>query len=174
MDKISDLLFWALPLVILITIWLLVILFIRLIIRRASMRKSKWFMHELENLLNKYQNNQIQVNDMFNRIPIHEGNRIILFQPDDIVDFSVVNNHVFLTDIRGNEYLADFNLKELEDKLPLKFKRIHRSTIINTALIKEVRKLDNGRFDIIMNCDRQRILNCSKTYKDTISRLICI
>ena len=108
------------------------------------------------------------------RIPIHEGNRIILFQPDDIVDFSVMNNHVFLTDTQGVEYLADFNLKELEDKLPLKFKRIHRSTIINTELVKEVQKLDNGRFGVVMKCDRQRILNCSKNYKNNISSLISI
>jgi len=174
MDTIGNLFLWAIPVVILVAIPILVFLLFRYVIRHASIRRPKWFINELENLLNMYQNNDIQVEELLNRIPIHEGNRIILFQPDDIVDFSVTNNHVFLTDTQGSEYLADFNLKELENKLPLKFRRIHRSTIINTDLVKEVHKLDNGRFDVVMKCDRQRILSCSKSYKNNISSLISI
>lgn len=129
-------------------------------------------MKELEKMFNKYQNMEVRVSDLINRIPIKEGHRIILFQLQEIVDFSVLNNHVFLTDKSGSEFLADLNLKELEEKLPDSFKRIHRSTIVNTDLVTEVRKLDNGKFEIMMNCDKQRVLACSKNYNDNIKSLI--
>ena len=88
------------------------------------------------------------------------------------MDFSAENNYIFLTDVTGNNYLVDSNLADLEIKLPKEFIRIHKSTIINKNLIREVKKLGNGRFNLIMKCDKERVISCSKSYNEKIKSII--
>ena len=107
-----------------------------------------------------------------NYYPVKEGNKITLIQFNEIVDFSTANNFVFLNDIAGKEYLVDSTLSELSSKLPEEFIRIHKSTIVNKNLIVEVKRLENGRYDLVMKCDKERILSCSKNYNDKIKSII--
>jgi two-component system LytT family response regulator len=51
----------------------------------------------------------------------------------------------------GKKHLTDFTISGLEEKLPERFARIHRSTLINTNCIKEIRRGFNGALVFIMN-----------------------
>jgi DNA-binding LytR/AlgR family response regulator len=95
-----------------------------------------------------------------------------LIRFDEIVDFSADNNYVFLTDVNGKDYVVESNLTELESKLPKDFMRVHKSTIINSKLIGEIKKLANGRYDLIMKCGKTRVISCSKNYNENIKSLI--
>ena len=88
------------------------------------------------------------------------------------MDFWAGNNHIFLSDINGKDYLVDSNLTDLETKLPKDFIRVHKSTIVNSKLIAEVKKLANGRYDLVMKCNKERIIQCSKNYNDKIKSII--
>ncbi len=103
---------------------------------------------------------------------VKEGNKISLIQFDEIVDFSASNNYIFLTDINGKDHLVDSNLADLESKLPKDFIRVHKSTIVNCKLISGVKKLANGRYDLVMKCEKERIIPCSKNYNDKIKSII--
>lgn len=104
--------------------------------------------------------------------PVKDGRKITLIRFNEIVDLAVSNSYVFLTDFRGKDYLVESNLTELERKLPQEFIRVHKSSIVNKNLIKEVKKLSNGRYDLVMECENKRVVSCSKYYNESIKEII--
>jgi two-component system LytT family response regulator len=56
----------------------------------------------------------------------------------------------------------------LEEKLPDEFVRIHRSFIINTDLIKEIRKSFNGSLAFVLNDKEMTRLNSSRSYSASL------
>jgi two-component system, LytTR family, response regulator len=137
-----------------------------------SSGKSKKISNELENQLNKFSNESFKPEDIRDYYPVKEGSKISLIRFDEIVDFSADNNYVFLTDVNGKDYVVESNLTELELKLPKDFIRVHKSTIINSKLLGEIKKLANGRYDLIMKCGKTRVISCSKNYNENIKSLI--
>ena len=148
----------------------LIISVIRYFNRNSS--HPKWFAKELEKQFNKYQDSLFVQKDIRDYYPVKEGNKITLIQFSEIVDFSADNNYIFLTDVYGRDYLVDSNLTDLESKLPKDFIRVHKSTIINAKLINEVKKLANGRYDLVMKCEKKRIISCSRNYNEKIKSII--
>ncbi len=149
-------------------VWLIIAL-IRYLNRTS---RQKLVVKELENQYNKYQDTTFTQKDIRDYFPVKEGNKISLIQFDDIVDFTASNNFIFMTDTAGKDYLVDSNLTDLETKLPKDFIRVHKSTIVNSKLISEVKKLANGRYDLVMKCNKERIIQCSKNYNDRIKSII--
>jgi len=127
---------------------------------------------ELEKEFNKYEDSLFSEKNIKDYYPVKEGNKITLIRFDEIVDFSASNNYVFVTDTNGKDYLVDSNLMDLEAKLPKEFIRVHKSTIINGKLISEVKKLANGRYDLVMKCEKSRVISCSKNYNEKIRSII--
>ena len=140
-------------------------------INRSS-DKSKKSSNELENQFNKFQNESFTQEDVHDYYPVKERNKISLIPFNEIVDFSAGNNYVFLTDSNGKDYLVESNLSELETKLPKDFIRVHKSTIANRKRIGEIKKLANGRYELVMKCDKSRIISCSKSYNENIRSII--
>jgi DNA-binding LytR/AlgR family response regulator len=134
--------------------------------------RQKRVAKEVESQLNKYEDSLFTEKKIKDYYPVKEGNKITLIQFDEIVDFSTSNNYLFLTDVSGKDYLVDSNLIDLETKLPEEFIRVHKSTILNSKLISEVKKLGNGRYDLVMKCEKERIISCSKSYNEKIKTII--
>jgi DNA-binding LytR/AlgR family response regulator len=163
--------------VIMVTIIIFIVLvglFIFALIKyiRRPANRYRSISKELENQFSKFQNKLFEPEDIRDYYPVKEGNKITLIRFDEIVDFSASNNYIFLTDTSGKDYLVESNLADLESKLPKDFIRVHKSTIINSKLITEVKKLGNGRFDLVMKCDKERIVSCSKNYNERIKSII--
>ncbi|MCK5730404.1 MAG: LytTR family transcriptional regulator [Draconibacterium sp.] len=163
--------FYEILLVMLIPgLFLLMIIFaIRFSIRN---NRQKWIDKELDHQFNKYQDTTFTEKSIKDYYPVKVGNKITLIQFNEIVDFSAGNNCIFLTDINGADYLVDSNLVDLETKLPKNFIRVHKSTILNSKLISEVKKLGNGRYDLVMKCEKERVISCSKSYNEKIRSMI--
>lgn len=151
-------------------------LFLRLTIKVVLNHfKPKWIIDQFDEIMNKYHNKNINIKDLMETFPVKSGDKIILVPMDKIIDFTVTNNYLFLTDFDNNEYLIDCSLKDLESKLPTNFVRVHRNTIINKNYIKEVRKLEDGRYDLIIRMDKKdKTIACSKNYNDNIKDLLKI
>lgn len=63
------------------------------------------------------------------------------------------------------------NLKKLEQLLPAHlFVRVHRSTLINTAHIENIKPLTNGRYVLKLHCGSS--IHSGRTFKDTVRQLI--
>jgi len=141
-------------------------------ISRSGKNRRKAFSEELDKQFNRYQDSLFTQKDIKDYYPVKEGNKITLIRFDEIVDFSADNNYIFLTDISGKDYLVDLSLSDLEAKLPEEFMRVHKSTILNKKLIQEVKKLGNGRYDLVMKCEKKRVISCSKSYNEKIKSII--
>lgn len=104
--------------------------------------------------------NSFNLNDLIKQLTIKKdiknltvklGDKILLIKIADIVHIQAEDKYVFLHTIDGNKHLTDFTLAVLEEKLPEEFIRIHRSDIINTNYIKEIRRGFNGALIFILN-----------------------
>ncbi|WP_347839485.1 LytTR family DNA-binding domain-containing protein [uncultured Draconibacterium sp.] len=143
-----------------------------IVLIRYLIQKRKATQNAVHPTANNQQESIILTENIKEYYPVKEGNRITLIRFDEIVDLSAGNNYVFLTDLSGREYVLDSTLSELEQKFPKEFIRIHKSTVVNKLLIHEVKKLGNGRFDLVMKCEKERVVSCSKSYNDKIRDLI--
>lgn len=146
-----------------------VVLLIRYLIRKSKAPKN---VVQPETQIKNQQEPLITEEKIKEYYPVKEGNKITLIRFDEIVDLSAGNNFVFLTDVTGKEYVVDSTLADLEQKFPKEFIRIHKSTVVNKNLIHEVKKLGNGRFDLVMKCEKERVVSCSKSYNEKIRDLI--
>ena len=69
-----------------------------------------------------------------------------LLDPDQVIAFRAEGELVHII-TAGDVYLAEHPLKELEQRLdPRRFRRIHRSTIINTDHIRRISPLSSKRW----------------------------
>jgi two-component system LytT family response regulator len=92
------------------------------------------------------------------------GDRILLIKLADLVFMDAEDKYVFLNTVEGRRHLTEFTLTALEQKLPDSFIRISKSMIINTELIKEIRKSYNGTYSMIMNDVGAHKLSSGRSY----------
>ncbi|RZM25266.1 MAG: response regulator [Pedobacter sp.] len=107
---------------------------------------------------------QLQVKKVAKTLTVKIGDRILLIKLEELVFIEAEEKYVFLSTVDGKRHLTDFTLTGLEEKLPDHFVRISRSVIINTELIREIRKGFNGAFFFMMNDSLNSKLNSSRSY----------
>ncbi len=79
------------------------------------------------------------------------GSDMYLLEPGEIVAFQAEGELVHII-TAGQRYLSDHSLKALEEKLPRpRFRRIHRSTLINTDHIRKISPLSSKRWLLKMS-----------------------
>lgn len=96
------------------------------------------------------------------------GDKILLIKLTDIVYVQAEDKYVFLHTIDGKKHLTDFTLSSLEEKLPEEFLRIHRSEIINTEYIKEIRKGFNGALVFVLNNAEETRVTSSRSNSEAL------
>jgi two-component system LytT family response regulator len=96
------------------------------------------------------------------------GDKILLIKLSDIVNIQAEDKYVFLHTIDGKKHLTDFTLSVLEEKLPEDFIRIHRSDIINTNYIKEIRKGFNGSLIFVLNNQAETKVSSSRSNSEAL------
>ncbi|MBS1824964.1 MAG: response regulator transcription factor [Acidobacteria bacterium] len=79
------------------------------------------------------------------------GNDLHLLDPSEIVAFQAEGDVVYILTVNRRFY-ASHSLKALEEKLPPgRFRRVHRSTIVNTDQIRKISPLSSKRFLLRMS-----------------------
>ena len=78
------------------------------------------------------------------------GGDLYLLDPSDIIAFQAEGELVHLISVT-QRYLSEHSLKALEEKLDRRFRRIHRSTIINTDHIRRISPLSSKRWLLKMS-----------------------
>ncbi|MFM6954368.1 MAG: LytR/AlgR family response regulator transcription factor [Sphingobacteriaceae bacterium] len=101
-------------------------------------------------------------------ITVHLGDKIMLVKLEDIAYIEAEDKYVFLHDMDGLSHLTDFTMNHLEEHLPEKFVRIHRSFILNIEAIKEIRKSFNGSLVFTLNDKNFTRLNSSRSYSSNL------
>ncbi len=111
---------------------------------------------------------QLFVKKELKTLTVKIGDKILLIKLTDIVYIEAEDKYVFLHTTDGRKHLTDFTITTLEEKLPEPFIRIHRSTIINTEHIKEIRKGFNGALVFVMNNTAGSKLTSSRSNGDAL------
>jgi two-component system LytT family response regulator len=106
---------------------------------------------------------QLQAKKEIKTLTVKIGDKILLIKLDSIIYIEAEEKYVFLHTTDGKKHLTDFTISYLEEKLPEVFVRIHRSYIINTDHIKEIRKSFNGAFVFVMNNTENTRLTSSRS-----------
>jgi two-component system LytT family response regulator len=96
------------------------------------------------------------------------GDKILLVNLNDICQIVAEDKYTFLITIDGARHLTDFTLSGLEEKLPENFVRIHRSSIINSDKIKEIRKSFNGSLYFILTDKANSKVQSSRSYSEAL------
>lgn len=79
------------------------------------------------------------------------GSDLHLLDPSEIVAFQAEGDVVYILTLKSRFY-ASHSLKALEEKLPPgRFRRVHRSTIVNTDQIRKISPLSSKRFLLRMS-----------------------
>lgn len=88
----------------------------------------------------------------FRKLAVRKGGRTILLSIDDIVFLSARNKSTYAHTYE-NQFLVDFTLGELEEKLGSEsFVRVHRSYMVNLNTIQEIQRVE-GAF-VVVAADR--------------------
>jgi len=101
---------------------------------------------------------------------VRARDRIYFVDPDDVQWIESEGDYVALHD--GEEtHLIRKTMKELEEQLKAdRFLRVHRSYIVNTDYVEELRPQDHGTYRLIMAAGTP--LKTSRGYSDNVEALI--
>lgn len=131
-----------------------------------SIEETETTTQQIRLLLNSIQ----QSSQKLERLIVKTNGRIIFLRIEEIDWMEAAGNYVKLH--VGNEtHLIRETMNGLEQQLnPLKFIRIHRSTIINIEKIKELEPYFNGEYKVILNNNAQLIL--SRNYRENFTTVL--
>ena len=113
----------------------------------------------------------LQPKKEFKSFPVKVGDKILLIKPEQISHLEARDKYVFIVTDTNSEYITDFSLTALEEKLPVPFHRVHRAFIINADKIKEVHKGFSGSFLVVMNDKNQTRIHTGRSYNDQVKAL---
>jgi two-component system, LytTR family, response regulator len=100
------------------------------------------------------------------RFTVRDRDRYVLVRATDIDWIDAAANYVRLN-TRGRGFLLRMTLAEMERRLdPAEFMRIHRSTIVNSSRIKEIRPDAHGDYDIVLTDGRT--LKMSRSFRERV------
>lgn len=99
------------------------------------------------------------------------GDRTVVVMTSEILYFQADTKYTSVVTANA-DYLIDTPLSELERKLrPKEFIRIHRSTLVNAAFIKEFRREHDGKGRVVLRDAKATELQASRTYFDNLRAL---
>jgi len=101
-------------------------------------------------------------------VPVKIGDKILLIPVEKICYFEAKEKYVFIVTDENVEYLTDFTLTGLEEKLSDPFLRVHRAYMVNRDKIKEVHRGFNGTFILTMKDKNGTRINTGRSYNDVV------
>jgi two-component system LytT family response regulator len=130
---------------------------------------------QLRGLLRQYADEEAEdeegdTSPTIERFTVRSRKRIYFVDTEDVQWIESEGDYVALHD--GEEaHLIRKTMKELEERLdPDRFLRVHRSYIVNTDYVEELRPMDHGTYRLIMAAGTP--LKTSRGYSDNVEALI--
>jgi two-component system LytT family response regulator len=100
------------------------------------------------------------------RFAVRDRDRYVLVRATDLDWVDAAANYVRLN-TRGHAFLLRMTLADMERQLdPREFVRIHRSTIVNTTRIKEIRPDAHGDYDVVLTAGHT--LKMSRSFRERL------
>jgi two-component system, LytTR family, response regulator len=103
------------------------------------------------------------------RIAIKVKGRILLINPGDVIAILAEGNHVLLQQASTSYRLRESISVAAEKLEPFGFIRIHRSVLVNTACVSEVKPNSKGEYGLRMKGGKEYTV--TRTYKENLKSL---
>ena len=118
-------------------------------------------------LLRAAKPNQGQADHDVQRLVLKSGGRVYFLRVEEIDWIEAAGNYLRLQ--AGKEcHLMRESMNSIEQRLdPIRFIRIHRSTIINMERVRELRPLFHGDYEVTLQSGARVTL--SRSYRDRLS-----
>jgi two-component system LytT family response regulator len=113
----------------------------------------------------------IQPKKEFKAFPVKVGDKTMLIKPEEIAYLEARDKYVFIVTLSNAEYITDFSLTSLEEKLPAPFMRVHRAFIVNTEKIKEIHRALSGSFTMVMTDKNHTNIHTGRSYYEAVKNL---
>lgn len=105
-------------------------------------------------------------------ISVKSGDKILFVPLSDISFFQAEDKYVLLNTVDNKQYLMNYTITSLEEKLPSNFVRVSRSTIVNSAKIREMERYFTGKYMIVMLDQKQSKIESGSAYQENVKRLM--
>lgn len=103
------------------------------------------------------------------RIVLRDGSRVLLFDQQDI-DWLGADGDYVRVHVKGRSYLVRHTMAAMEARLdPKRFVRVHRSAIVNTSRVSEVRRRGDRNYVVVLQDGTK--LRIGRAYRDAIADL---
>jgi two-component system LytT family response regulator len=103
------------------------------------------------------------------KLAIRDGNRLVRLEMGSIRWVDAAGDYMCIH-ADSETYVLRATMRELEKQLdPQRFPRVHRSTIVNVARVKEMRPHTNGEYFLTLDCGHE--LKLSRSYRDKLELL---
>lgn len=104
------------------------------------------------------------------RLAVKEGGRVLPLAVEQI-DWVEADDYYVQVHVGPHSHLLRLSLRELEAQLdPRRFLRIHRSTLVNLARVKELQPLFHGEYWVLLHDGRR--LKLSRSYREGLERVL--
>ncbi len=104
------------------------------------------------------------------RIPVRQGNAIVLVRPRDVDWIEAQGNYVLVHTAKATFTVRD-TIRGIEAQLdPARFRRVHRSTIVNVEKIRELRPQAHGDYRVVLDGGTE--LTLSRSYRSALGSLL--
>jgi len=103
------------------------------------------------------------------RIAIKVKRRILFINPDDVIAVLAEGNYVLLQQ-HSTSHLLRESISAVAEKLePFGFIRIHRSVLVNTAFVEEIKPYPTGEYGLCVKGGKEYTV--TRTYKENLKSL---
>ena len=104
------------------------------------------------------------------RVVLRDGARVIVVEPGEI-DWVEADGDYVRVYIAGRGYLVRHTIGRMEERLgSTRFQRIHRSTIVNIARVREVKPDGDRRFRVVLRDGTSLVM--SRGFRERLASLI--
>lgn len=105
----------------------------------------------------------------YSKIAIKAKGRILFISPSDVIAVQAEGNYVLLQRDSGS-YLLRESISELAEKLkPYGFIRIHRSVLVNSSYVEEIKPYPTGEYGLRLKGGKEHTV--TRTYKKNLKSL---
>lgn len=110
------------------------------------------------------------VNTDADRLVVRSGGKVVFLRASEVEWIEAAANYIKLYS-QQRVYTVREKISTLEESLPAgKFMRIHRSVIVNLAMVQEIQPCGGGEFVVILRTGRE--LPLGRTYRSKVDELI--
>jgi DNA-binding LytR/AlgR family response regulator len=120
-------------------------------------------------LIEAFTSLQELANRLWTRIAVKVKGRILLLKPGDVVAVLAEGNYVLLQQ-ESSSYLLRESISAVAEKLaPFGFVRIHRSVVINSAFVEEIKPYSTGDYGLRVKGGKEYTV--TRTYRENLKSL---